>query len=218
MNSARLVAVSSPVEDMSPEEFIVYCARVSNPANQNNHETADKLCHYLIEHKHWSPFEMVSLTLELKTTRDIGRQVLRHRSFSFQEFSQRYAAVVDFAEPREARLQDHKNRQNSIETNDSSLAFDWSVQQAQLMEHAEKTYSQALEAGIAKEVARSVLPEGLTNSTMYMAGTLRSWLHYLQLRCSNGTQKEHMELAESCLNAIHPVFPNVIEAVFGKEY
>ena len=218
MNSARLVAVSSPIEDMSPEEFIVYCARVSNPSNQNNHNTADKLCRYLIDHKHWSPFEMVSLTLELKTTRDIGRQVLRHRSFSFQEFSQRYAEVVDFAEPREARLQDKKNRQNSIETDNGALAEAWAEQQTEVMRHAEEAYKRALDAGVAKEVARSVLPEGLTNSTMYMAGTLRSWLHYLQLRCSNGTQKEHMELAESCLNAIHPVFPNVIEAVFGEDY
>lgn len=218
MNSARLVAVSTPMEDMSPEEFIVYCARVSNPANQANHDTAGKLCKYLIDHKHWSPFEMVSLTLELKTTRDIGRQVLRHRSFSFQEFSQRYAEVVDFAEPREARLQDKKNRQNSVETDNDALTEAWTEQQRELMAHAEETYKRALDSGVAKEVARSVLPEGLTNSTMYMAGSLRSWLHYLQLRCANGTQKEHMELAEACLNSIHPVFPNVVEAVFGESY
>lgn len=218
MNKARLVAVSAPIEDMSPEEFIVYCARVSNPSNQTNHDTAGKLCKYLIDHKHWSPFEMVSITLELKTTRDIGRQVLRHRSFSFQEFSQRYAEVIDFADPREARLQDTKNRQNSIEVDNEQLATTWGEMQREVMLAAEDAYKKALDGGIAKEVARAVLPEGLTSSTMYMAGTLRSWLHYLDLRCANGTQKEHMELAESCLNVIHPIFPNIIEAVFGEDY
>lgn len=211
MQQATLKAVSQPMDDMTPEEFIIYCARVSNPANQGNHETADKLCRYLIDKKHWSPFEMVSATIELKTTRDIGRQVLRHRSFSFQEFSQRYAEVVDFSDHRETRLQDHKNRQNSVDTDDADLPMSWQHRQDIMMQEAQAHYKWALDRGIAKEVARSILPEGLTMSTMYMSGTLRSWIHYLQMRCGNGTQKEHMELAQACANALYPVFPTIID-------
>ena len=193
------------------QDFVAYCARVSNPTNQMNNETAEKLIKYLIKHKHWSPLEMVSATMEIETTRDIARQLLRHRSFSFQEFSQRYADPADmgvnYFETSEARLQDTKNRQNSIETNDEELQNMWNIKQRAVMQEAEEAYDWAVENGIAKEQARKVLPEGLTLSKLYANGTLRSWVHYIELRSANGTQKEHMELAQACGQAIAEVFP-----------
>ena len=193
------------------QDFVAYCARVSNPTNQMNSETTEKLIKYLIRHKHWSPLEMVSATMEIETTRDIARQLLRHRSFSFQEFSQRYADPADmgadYFETSEARLQDTRNRQNSIETNDEELQNIWNVKQRAVMQEAEEAYDWAIENGIAKEQARKVLPEGLTLSRLYVNGTLRSWVHYIELRSANGTQKEHMELAQACGQAIAEVFP-----------
>ena len=193
------------------QDFVAYCARVSNPTNQMNNETAEKLIKYLIKHKHWSPLEMVSATMEIETTRDIARQLLRHRSFSFQEFSQRYADPADmganYFETSEARLQDTKNRQNSIEINDEELQNMWNIKQRAVMQEAEEAYDWAIEKGIAKEQARKVLPEGLTLSKLYANGTLRSWVHYIELRSANGTQKEHMELAKACGQAIAEVFP-----------
>ena len=195
------------------QDFVAYCARVSNPTNQMNNETAEKLIKYLIKHKHWSPLEMVSATMEIETTRDIARQLLRHRSFSFQEFSQRYADPADmgvnYFETSEARLQDTKNRQNSIETDDEELQNMWNIKQHAVMQEAEEAYDWAIENGIAKEQARKVLPEGLTLSKLYANGTLRSWVHYIELRSANGTQKEHMELAKACGQAIAQVFPLV---------
>ena len=192
------------------QDFEAYCARVSNPTNQMNSETAEKLIKYLIKHKHWSPLEMVSATMEIETTRDIARQLLRHRSFSFQEFSQRYADPADMGETfvlSEARLQDHKNRQNSIETDDAELQTQWNIKQQAVIQESEEAYEWAIENGIAKEQARKVLPEGLTLSRLYVNGTLRSWIHYIELRSANGTQKEHMELAKACGQAIAEVFP-----------
>jgi len=192
------------------QDFVAYCARVSNPTNQMNSETAEKLIKYLIKHKHWSPLEMVSATMEIETTRDIARQLLRHRSFSFQEFSQRYADPADMDgvfETSEARLQDTKNRQNSIETDDAELQVQWNIKQQAVIQEAEEAYEWAIENGIAKEQARKVLPEGLTLSRLYVNGTLRSWVHYIELRSANGTQKEHMELAIACGQAIAEVFP-----------
>jgi len=186
-------------------------ARVSNPANQNNTATAPKLLKYLIDNKHWSPFEMVNVCMEIETTRDIARQILRHRSFSFQEFSQRYAEVSSFTSIP-ARLQDSTNRQNSIETNDPSLKYWWGYAQNSLIDHAELIYNEAIKKGIAKEVARKVLPEGLTMSRMYMNGTLRSWLHYIDIRCDKSTQKEHREVAEQCRDIIFKEFPSIKEA------
>ena len=214
----NLVAVSKPVIAgvNSAEELVAYCARVSNPANQNNKETASKLVRYLIQNDHWSPLEMVHLVVEIETTRDIARQILRHRSFSFQEFSQRYAEVVDFAEPREARLQDRKNRQNSVETDDRHIVPWWYSAQIVQAEESEALYREALEKGIAKEQARAVLPEGLTVSKLYMSGTLRSWIHYCQLRMGNGTQKEHMEVAQACWAIIAAEFPNIVD-VFAPD-
>ena len=202
-------AVELPEYIKTPQELVAYCARVSNPANQLNTETSEKLIKYLVKHQHWSPLEMVSACLEIETTRDIARQILRHRSFSFQEFSQRYADPIkdlDF-EYRDCRLQDLKNRQNSIEGADSDLQYAWYIAQRELIEKAKKTYKWAIDNGIAKEVARAVLPEGLTMSRMYMNGTLRSWIHYIQLRSANGTQKEHMEIALACAKAIAQIFP-----------
>tara|TARA_Y100001951_G_scaffold73741_1_gene60663 strand:- start:591 stop:1283 length:693 start_codon:yes stop_codon:yes gene_type:complete len=196
-SEVRLVGVTKPTEDMSLGEFIAYCARVSNPSNQNNHMTSPKLLNYLIKNNHWSPFEMASITMEIKTTRDIARQILRHRSFSFQEFSQRYAEQSNFY-LREARLQDEKNRQNSIEIEDEKLQEDWKQIQRNLVEFANRSYQTALGMGIAKEQARAILPEGNTASTLYMSGTVRSWIHYCDLRCGNGTQKEHMDVANKC--------------------
>jgi len=199
------------------EEFIAYAARVSNPAGQVNNMTADRLIRYLIKNKHWSPLEMVSVTMEINTTRDIGRQILRHRSFSFQEFSQRYASVEDINEGifvfREARLQDLKNRQNSITTDDEELQRLWLDLQNKVAEQAIYAYRKALEMGIAKEQARCVLPEGLTVTRMYMSGTLRSWIHYCDLRCGNGTQLEHMEVADEVFAELKKNFPNVVKAI-----
>ncbi len=193
---------------------IAYCARVSNPTNQNNSDTAEKLVRYLIKNQHWSPLEMVSVCLEIETTRDIARQILRHRSFSFQEFSQRYADASQLGfETREARLQDLKNRQNSIETQNLALQAWWEERQNRVIREAQEAYQWALDNGIAKEQARSVLPEGNTHSRMYMNGTLRSWVHYIQLRSANGTQKEHREIAVACANAIEPVFPMIKEFI-----
>jgi thymidylate synthase (FAD) len=191
------------------QDLVAYCARVSNPSNQKNKDTSEKLIRYLVKHKHWSPLEMVNACLEIETTRDIARQILRHRSFSFQEFSQRYADPtkdLDFV-IREARLQDQKNRQNSIENDDTQLAIDWEEYQRDVIEYANRAYQWAIENGIAKEQARAVLPEGLTMSRMYMNGTLRSWVHYISLRSENGTQKEHMEIARACAVEIAKVFP-----------
>ena len=191
------------------QELIAYCARVSNPSNQNNTETSTKLLHYLAKHKHWSPFEMVSACLEIETTRDIARQILRHRSFSFQEFSQRYADPTQDLEfvTRETRLQDPKNRQNSVVSNDELLHAQWEEYQNKVIDAAKTAYSWAVTRGIAKEQARAVLPEGLTMSRMYMNGTLRSWMHYIELRSANGTQKEHMDIAKECAKVIANVFP-----------
>ena len=211
----KLISYSKPTEDVNSEgiedaqELVAFCARVSNPSNQLNTETSEKLISYLIKNAHWSPLEMVSACLEIETTRDIARQMLRHRSFSFQEFSQRYANPVKDLEfvTREARMQDPKNRQNSIETDNSVIADEWASKQNEVIETATKAYNWAIESGIAKEQARSVLPEGNTVSRLYMNGTLRSWIHYIQLRAANGTQKEHMEIANACAEVINKIFP-----------
>lgn len=193
------------------EYLLAYMARVSNPSNQENTETVPKLLGYLIKHKHWSPFEMVSVCMAIKTTRDIARQILRHRSFSFQEFSQRYA-VSDSFEWSEARLQDVKNRQSSLPTQDRELDRWWQESQATVLNAAKTAYANALNNGIAKEVARKILPEGLTMSNMYMSGTLRSWLHYVDIRCKEDTQKEHREVAMLCREELEKFFPNVMKA------
>ena len=216
----ELISYSKPAVHIADTmtDLVAYCARVSNPANQSNKQTNEKLIRYLINNQHWSPLEMVSICLEIETTRDIARQILRHRSFSFQEFSQRYAEV-DFGNAgqnwaeREARLQDTKNRQNSIETDNLGLQETWKTQQSYVTYAAEKAYRWALDNGIAKEQARAVLPEGLTVSRLYMNGTLRSWVHYIQLRSANGTQKEHMEVAKECGNVIAEVFPMIKEFI-----
>jgi thymidylate synthase (FAD) len=193
--------------------MVAYCARVSNPENQQHPENSEKLIQYLIKNNHWSPFEMVSICLEIETTRDIARQILRHRSFSFQEFSQRYAIANLEFESREARLQDVKNRQNSIEIVNPLLQNEWEMRQKDLAKNVEDLYTWALEQGIAKEQARCVLPEGMTPSRLYMNGTLRSWIHYIQLRSGNGTQKEHKLLALACADAIEPIFPMIKEFI-----
>ena len=211
----RLVSYSKPTLEFENEgitdvqELVAFCARVSNPSNQNNNETSQKLIKYLISNKHWSPLEMVTACIEIETTRDIARQILRHRSFSFQEFSQRYAdPTKDLSFVfKEARLQDNKNRQNSIETNNESLKSEWIDKQQKLIDLSLETYKWAIDNGIAKEQARAVLPEGNTVSRMYMNGTLRSWVHYIELRSSNGTQKEHMEIAKSIAKIISDIFP-----------
>jgi thymidylate synthase (FAD) len=212
-------SISSDYDNvMEPDELVAYCARVSNPANQNNHETAGKLVQYLVKHKHWSPLEMVSATVEIETTRDIARQILRHRSFSFQEFSQRYAdptAALDFT-TREARLQDTKNRQNSIATEDEELADEWARMQNKAINAARKAYDWAISNGIAKEQARAVLPEGNTMSRMYMAGTLRSFIHYIDVRTGNGTQAEHMDVANKVAISLYPIFPLVVD--FNRQF
>jgi thymidylate synthase (FAD) len=215
MNNARIVAVTRPIDGSSVDEFVAYVARVSNPSNQNNKETAPKLLRYLAKHKHWSPFEMVNICMEIDTTRDIARQILRHRSFSFQEFSQRYADPTQdlgFV-TRNARLQDMKNRQNSIEINDEQLQRDWEAQQSVLTEQVKNAYNWAVQNGIAKEQARAVLPEGLTMSRMYMNGTLRSWIHYCQLRMGVETQKEHREVATAAWYEITAQFPSLKDAL-----
>lgn len=211
----KLISSSKPSKELileglyDAQELIAFCARVSNPSNQLNTETSDKLIKYLIKNKHWSPLEMVSVCLEIETTRDIARQMLRHRSFSFQEFSQRYADPTKELEfvTREARLQDSKNRQNSLETEDEKLQARWLEQQAFIIKCARSAYDWAIVHGIAKEQARAVLPEGLTVSRLYMNGTLRSWIHYIELRSENGTQKEHREIAVACGQIITEVFP-----------
>lgn len=221
----KLISYSKPSRAMYDEgltdaqELIAFCARVSNPSNQFNMETADKLIRYLIKHKHWSPLEMVSACLEIDTTRDIARQILRHRSFSFQEFSQRYAdPTKDLSFVlREARLQDEKNRQNSIEMEptigNAMIQDEWKQRQLDLIKQVNETYNWAINKGIAKEQARAVLPEGLTVSRMYMNGTLRSWIHFIELRSGNGTQKEHMEVARECAAVIAEAFPMATEFV-----
>lgn len=196
-------------ETKSIEDLVAYCARVSNPQNQHNTETNEKLIHYLIKNNHWSPFEMVNICLEIETTRDIVRQILRHRSFSFQEFSQRYAVADLGFENREARIQDLKNRQNSIETDNTLLSEQWLKYQTDIIDNSSKIYKWAIENGIAKEQARAVLPEGNTISRIYMNGTLRSWIHYIQLRSGNGTQKEHREVAIACADVISSIFPMI---------
>ena len=216
--SVKLISYSKPHNQdniTNALDLVAYCARVSNPSNQNNSETSEKLVRYLIKHKHWSPLEMVSICLEIDTTRDIARQILRHRSFSFQEFSQRYAdPTSEFAfELRDARLQDPKNRQNSIETNDTDLKEAWWLRQSMVLDAVRSSYQWALENGIAKEQARSVLPEGITRTRLYMNGTLRSWVHFIELRSGNGTQKEHQQIAIECANAIEPIFPMIKEFV-----
>ncbi len=211
----KLVSYSTPTEEFlnegidNAQELVAFCARVSNPSNQLNTETSEKLIKYLIKNAHWSPLEMVSACLEIETTRDIARQILRHRSFSFQEFSQRYANPVKDLEfvTREARLQDLKNRQNSIENDNEEISNMWIEKQEHLINEAREAYNWAIENGIAKEQARAVLPEGNTVSRMYMNGTLRSWIHYIELRSGNGTQKEHMEIAVACAEVITKIFP-----------
>ena len=213
--NVKLLSYSQPTDEFrqhgieDAQELIAYCARVSNPNNQFNTETSEKLIRYLVRHKHWSPLEMVSACLEITTTRDIARQILRHRSFSFQEFSQRYADPtkdLSFVY-REARLQDPKNRQNSINVEDQFLQDEWENRQASVIFEAKKSYEWAINNGIAKEQARAVLPEGLIESKLYMNGTLRSWVHFIELRSANGTQKEHMEVAKACANVIATIFP-----------
>lgn len=218
MTEVNLIALSKPsaiTDCKTAADLIAYTARVSNPANQNNTATAPKLLRYLIREQHWSPFEMVHMTMEIKTTRDIARQILRHRSFSFQEFSQRYADPtqdLDFIH-REARLQDTKNRQNSVETDDKDLLEKWNMHQSKTINAAYKAYEWAIENGIAKEQARAVLPEGNTESVLYMSGTLRSWIHYCELRRGNGTQKEHSLIADKCWDIIGVHFPDIVEAL-----
>ena len=208
-----MVSYSQGTDGRNLLEQVAFVARVSNPANQNNNESAEKLVRYLIKHQHWSPLEMVNVCLEINTTRDIARQILRHRSFSFQEFSQRYAVVDNEFEYREARLQDQKNRQNSIETEDDYIKERWEEEQASVMLRVKQAYDWAIKNGIAKEQARVVLPEGMTPSRLYMNGTMRSWVHYIQLRSANGTQREHQEIAIACANAIEPIFPMIKEFV-----
>lgn len=211
-NNVRLVSITKPIdEDLeTPEELVAYCARVSNPSNQLNNETASKLLDYCRRNDHWSIFEMVDATMEIECARDIGRQILRHRTFTFQEFSQRYAEAQDFTW-REPRLQDQKNRQNSISGVDHDTERLWQEIQTDVLILAKKHYKWALGNGIAKEVARTILPEGLTMSRMYMKGSLRSWIHYCDLRMGNGTQKEHRLIAEKCWKILHKEFPSVFK-------
>lgn len=212
----KLISYSQPVatdKTSSLQDIVAFCARVSNPSNQLNTETNERLIRYLIKNNHWSPLEMVSICVEIETTRDIARQILRHRSFSFQEFSQRYAIADLGFEYKEARLQDTKNRQNSIETEDARLQQLWTTMQDKVADTAEAAYQWALDNGIAKEQARAVLPEGMTVSRLYMNGTLRSWVHYIQLRSGNGTQREHQEVALMCAEAIKPIFPMIEEFI-----
>ena len=214
--SVKLIGVTAPYAGHnSAEDMIVHMARVSNPKTQAFNSDPARLIRYLIKNQHWSPFEMVNVVMEINTTRDIARQILRHRSFSFQEFSQRYAdPTTDLGfELREARLQDTKNRQNSIETEDKELQAEWKIKQINLIAESKAAYDWAIENGIAKEQARVVLPEGNTQSRMYMNGTLRSWIHYCELRRANGTQKEHMEVASDCWKLIREQFPNVVAAL-----
>ena len=219
--NVKLLSYSQPTDEFKSmglddaQELIAYCARVSNPSNQLNTDTSEKLIRYLVKHQHWSPLEMVSACLEITTTRDIARQILRHRSFSFQEFSQRYADPtkdLNFV-LREARLQDPKNRQNSVETDNLALAAWWEERQKRVIEEARNAYDWAITNGIAKEQARAVLPEGLIESRLYMNGTLRSWIHFIELRSANGTQKEHQEVAVACAEVIAKIFPMAADLV-----
>jgi thymidylate synthase (FAD) len=220
--AVRLVSYTKPTGDFENEmaddnllDLVAFCARVSNPANQMNSETSEKLVKYLIKHAHWSPLEMVNVCMEIDTTRDIAHQIVRHRSFAFQEFSQRYADPASMGDQftlREARLQDEKNRQNSIALNPLDedqmiLQMDWNDKQEAVIEAAKEAYNWAIENGIAKEQARAVLPEGCTKTRLYMNGTLRSWVHYIELRGANGTQKEHMDIAHECAKVIAKIFP-----------
>jgi thymidylate synthase (FAD) len=219
--NVKLLSYSQPTDEFKSmglddaQELIAYCARVSNPSNQLNTDTSEKLIRYLVKHQHWSPLEMVSACLEITTTRDIARQILRHRSFSFQEFSQRYADPtkdLNFV-LREARLQDPKNRQNSVATDNLALAAWWETRQKRVIEEAKNAYEWAITNGIAKEQARAVLPEGLIESRLYMNGTLRSWIHFIELRSANGTQKEHQEVAVACAEVIAKIFPMAADLV-----
>jgi thymidylate synthase (FAD) len=219
--NVKLLSYSQPTDEFKSmglddaQELIAYCARVSNPSNQLNTDTSEKLIRYLVKHQHWSPLEMVSACLEITTTRDIARQILRHRSFSFQEFSQRYADPtkdLNFV-LREARLQDPKNRQNSVATDNLALAAWWEERQKRVIEEAKNAYEWAIANGIAKEQARAVLPEGLIESRLYMNGTLRSWIHFIELRSANGTQKEHQEVAVACAEVIANIFPMAADLV-----
>lgn len=217
MTTVRLVNYSKPTEEFEKEgindvqDLIAFCARVSNPSAQVNSETSAKLIKYLIKHQHWSPLEMVNAVLEINTTRDIAHQIVRHRSFAFQEFSQRYANPAEFGNQfvtREARLQDTKNRQNSVEIDsEEDIHFAWAARQQEVIDKAKEVYDWAIASGIAKEQARVVLPEGNTKTRLYMNGTLRSWVHYIELRGANGTQKEHMEIAHACAKVISEIFP-----------
>jgi thymidylate synthase (FAD) len=219
--NVKLLSYSQPTDEFKSmglddaQELIAYCARVSNPSNQLNTDTSEKLIRYLVKHQHWSPLEMVSACLEITTTRDIARQILRHRSFSFQEFSQRYADPtkdLNFV-TREARLQDPKNRQNSVATDDQALENEWFRAQQRVIYAAKREYEWAIKNGIAKEQARAVLPEGLIESRLYMNGTLRSWIHFIELRSANGTQKEHQEVAVACAKVISKIFPLAADLV-----
>ena len=219
--NVKLLSYSQPTDEFKSmglddvQELIAYCARVSNPSNQLNTDTSEKLIRYLVKHQHWSPLEMVSACLEITTTRDIARQILRHRSFSFQEFSQRYADPtkdLNFV-TREARLQDPKNRQNSVVTDDQALENEWFRAQQRVIYAAKREYEWAIKNGIAKEQARAVLPEGLIESRLYMNGTLRSWIHFIELRSANGTQKEHQEVAVACAEVIAKIFPMAADLI-----
>lgn len=221
----KLVGYTQPTDEFKEDgmedvqDLISFCARVSNPSNQMNMETTEKLLGYLAKHKHWSPFEMANATMEIETTRDIARQMLRHRSFAFQEFSQRYADPKEFGDQfvlREARLQDTKNRQNSIETDDEALQQHWDYLQQTVISASKNAYEWAIENGIAKEQARAVLPEGNTKSRLYMQGSIRSWIHFIELRSGNGTQKEHIEVARACAEAIVSIFP-LVDNYISKE-
>jgi thymidylate synthase (FAD) len=213
----KLISYTQGADGKNLLEQVAFAARVSNPANQNNNETSEKLVRYLIKNQHWSPLEMVSICLEINTTRDIARQILRHRSFSFQEFSQRYADASQLGfELKEARMQDTKNRQNSIVTDNLALQAWWEERQNRVLNECKEAYQWALDSGIAKEQARAVLPEGMTGSRLYMNGTLRSWVHYIQLRSANGTQKEHQDIALACADAIETIFPMIKEYTNGQ--
>ena len=220
LSNVNLIAISKPTaytDCYTAEQLVAYAARVSNPANQSNTKTASKLVRYLIKENHWSPLEMVHMTMEIKTTRDISRQILRHRSFSFQEFSQRYAESETFIYDREARTQDLKNRQNSVDCVDPGFQEQFTMSQKKVLDFAYKEYNKALDSGVAKEQARALLPEGLTGTTLYMAGSLRSWIHYCDLRMANGTQKEHMKIARQCWEVIKQHFPDIVAAVEETE-
>ena len=216
--NVKLVSYTQPTEEFKNEglenvqDLVAFCAKVSNPTSQINKETSERLIKYLIKHQHWSPLEMANATLEIETTRDIAHQIVRHRSFAFQEFSQRYADPAEMGEQftlRECRLQDTKNRQNSIETDNNELSRMWNIKQQMVINASKEAYEWAIENGIAKEQARVVLPEGCTKTRLYMNGTLRSWVHYIELRGANGTQKEHMDIAHACAKAIAEIFPLV---------